>query len=236
MEQNSSSTSKIFLPPIPSDKFFMCDITDKENITSIIQDNKFNIIIHLAAVLETETIENINRININGTRNVLDACRQTTTVIERVIYASSMTVVFGYLNDEPYRSIYDATFHGSSNKIPRIQVDQECRPSTLSPSFQAYSQSKIIGEQLAEEYNLSVICARFGAITTTDQCNDSWLSSCWCSHRDACQFLDLALEIKNIKFEKYFVLSNNEFLWVDIEKTKRDLGYRPQDGEKGFVK
>ncbi|CAF1649340.1 unnamed protein product, partial [Didymodactylos carnosus] len=93
MEQNSSSTSKIFLPPIPSDKFFMCDITDKENITSIIQDNKFNIIIHLAAVLETETIENINRININGTRNVLDACRQTTTVIERVIYASSMTVV-----------------------------------------------------------------------------------------------------------------------------------------------
>lgn len=60
--------------PIPLDKFFQCDIMDKNKLYRIIQEQKINIIIHLAAVLENHPdLDKISRVNIEGTKNIFDA-------------------------------------------------------------------------------------------------------------------------------------------------------------------
>ena len=60
--------------PLALDKFFECDITDRTKLYQIIGENKIDTIIHLAAVLETNSDpDKISRVNIQGTKNVFDA-------------------------------------------------------------------------------------------------------------------------------------------------------------------
>lgn len=60
--------------PIPADKFFQCDITDRMKLHKIIEEQKIDIIIHLAALLEYHPdLENLSYVNINGTKNVFEA-------------------------------------------------------------------------------------------------------------------------------------------------------------------
>ncbi|CAF4155564.1 unnamed protein product [Rotaria magnacalcarata] len=206
----------------PKEKFYVCDITDGYQISQIIQDNQINIIIHLASLLETETIEKINHINCQGTEILFDAAIRQEHV-EMIIYASSVMTVFGYLEN-------------NNNDVPI--------PSHFNPSFEAYCNSKIFCEELAKRYsssattNVKFICARLGWINTTDDINcdlyDWSDKSIWCSHRDLCQFIDRVLENQSIlrKLEIYFVSSNNDYCWVDMDNSREDLNFVPQDGAK----
>jgi UDP-glucose 4-epimerase len=68
--------------PLSSDKFFQCDITDRRKLYEIIQKQKIDIIIHLAAVLETDPdLEKISRVNIEGTKNVFEARKNSLSFI-----------------------------------------------------------------------------------------------------------------------------------------------------------
>jgi nucleoside-diphosphate-sugar epimerase len=227
----------------PKEKFYVCDITDQKQLSRIIQDNQINIIIHLAAVLETETVEKINDINCLGTSIVFDIATKQEQV-EMVIYASSGMTVFGYMENEPYSALTKNI--QPKQALRKITVNDPIIPSHLNPSAEAYRKSKVYGEELAMQYslnnttNVKFICARFGWINTTDDVtsdlhNWNWSDkAAWCSHRDLCQFIDRVLEnqLKLKKFQIYFVCSNNDFCWFDMDNTKEDLNYVPQDGAK----
>ena len=59
---------------ISADQFIECDITDQQHFNQIIQYCQIDIIIHLAAVLETDpNPDRIFDVNIQGTKNVLQA-------------------------------------------------------------------------------------------------------------------------------------------------------------------
>jgi nucleoside-diphosphate-sugar epimerase len=92
-------------PILPSkDKFYICDITDQKQLSNIIQDNQINIIIHLAALLEIETVEKINDINYRGTNILFDIATKQEHV-EMIIYGSSIMTIFGYLENQPYLAL-----------------------------------------------------------------------------------------------------------------------------------
>jgi nucleoside-diphosphate-sugar epimerase len=231
-------------PILPSkEKFFICNITDQEKLSNVIQNNKINIIIHLAALLETATVEQINDINCRGTNILFDIATKHEHV-EMVIYASTTMIFFGYLENEPYSALAKniqpkEVLKKITNSVPKI-------PSHLNPSVEAYCQSKIYGEELAKKYssndniNVKFICVRLGWINATDDVSSNstlynWINkSNWCSHRDLCQFFDRLLEnqLKLKKFNIYCLSSNNDFCWVDMDNAKEDLNYVPQDGEK----
>jgi nucleoside-diphosphate-sugar epimerase len=62
------------IPPISFDKFFECDITDRKKLFEIIQQQKIDIIIHLAAILEFHPdIDKMTNVNINGAKNIFEA-------------------------------------------------------------------------------------------------------------------------------------------------------------------
>ncbi|CAF1286949.1 unnamed protein product [Rotaria sordida] len=237
--------SEDYQPILPSkEKFYICDITDKDQLSRIIQDNQINIIIHLAAVLETETVEKINEVNCRGTSIIFDIATKQEHV-EMVIYASSMMTITGYLENEPYSALRKNI--QPKQALTKITINDPPIPSYFNPSFEAYAKSKIYGEELARQYslndaiNVKFICARFGWINTTDTTDNmmcdlfNWSNKAvWCSHRDLCQFIDRVLENQSMlkKFQIYFVCSNNDFCWVDMDNCRKDLNYVPQDGAK----
>ena len=62
------------IPSLPLDRFFQCDITDRMKLHKLIEEQKIDIIIHLAAVLESHPdLEKILHVNIDGTKNVFEA-------------------------------------------------------------------------------------------------------------------------------------------------------------------
>jgi len=76
----NTPSSKDLQPILPmKEKFFICDILNKDELLRIIRDNKIQIIIHLAAVLEMKTIEQIERINCNGTKIIFRYSKRTTS-------------------------------------------------------------------------------------------------------------------------------------------------------------
>jgi nucleoside-diphosphate-sugar epimerase len=238
----NTPTSDNQQPILPSkEKFYVCDITDKDQLSRIIQDNQINILIHLAAILETDTIEKINHINCDGTKILFDIVIKQEHV-EMIIYASSLMTVFGYLEHEPYSSLLKNIQPKESLK--KITINDPPIPSHLNPSFEAYCKSKIFGEELARQYsltnknNVKFICARLGWVNTTDDIASDlydWSDkSIWCSYRDLCQFFDRLLEHQLLlkQFDIYFVSSNNDFCWVDMDNVRNDLNYVPQDGAK----
>jgi nucleoside-diphosphate-sugar epimerase len=73
-EKNDENLQLAPILPLSLDKFFQCDITDRTKLYQIIQEQQIDIIIHLAALLESHPdIEEISRINIEGTKNVFEA-------------------------------------------------------------------------------------------------------------------------------------------------------------------
>ncbi|UJR29870.1 hypothetical protein I4U23_017418 [Adineta vaga] len=222
---------------IPIEKFIQCDITDRTKLYGIINELKIDIIIHLAAVLEScPDIEKISYVNIEGTRNIFEASN-----IRRIIYASSVRTVFGYLTRQPYLSIYNETFDDSTmlSHLQKLTVsDHPPLASDQTPGIIAYEQSKIIGEQMAidmiKNHSKSIICVRIGWVNIVDQPGFTWLRTVWLSYRDACSFIDRALEAPLNISGIYFALSNNHRLWVDLDDAKRDLGYIPQDGAENL--
>ncbi|CAF0935883.1 unnamed protein product [Rotaria sordida] len=236
LENTSTSEGQQPILP-PKEKFYVCDITDRNQLLHIIQDNQINIIIHLAAVLDAETVEKINYINCDGTKILFDIATQQDHV-EMIIYASSGLTVAGYFENEPYSSLIKNIIQKEPFK--KLTINDPPIPSHVNPSREAYCNSKIYGEQLARQYsssdgiNVKFVCARFGWINTADTITMDSFNSDWCSHRDLCQFIDRVLEnqLKLKRFQIYFVTSNTDFCWLDTENCREDLNYVPQDGAR----
>lgn len=235
--------------PLPLDKVFQCDITDRAKLHQIVHEQKVVVIIHLAAVLETDPdLEKMSRVNIQGTKNVFEARMLSSFQFEnnsclvlanvrRIIYASSVMTVFAYLTRQPYCSIVDGTFDDATmlKTLEKVNVrEHPPLPDLRTPGTKAYTESKIIGEQMAADIvkstSKSIICARLGGIFVDDKPATGWRRCSWCSHRDVCLFIDKALRAPLNISGTYFVLSDNYHRWVDLEDAERDLGFVPQDG------
>jgi len=72
--ENNKDLQVETIPPLSTHKFFQCDVTDRIKLHRIIQEQKIDIIIHLAAVLENDPDhQKILHVNIEGTKNVFEA-------------------------------------------------------------------------------------------------------------------------------------------------------------------
>lgn len=74
--------------------FFKCDILNKEELAFILKKIKPNFIIHLAAIsfVQHANIEEIYKVNVIGTQNLLEASLEVKDNLKKIIIASSATV------------------------------------------------------------------------------------------------------------------------------------------------
>lgn len=103
------------------------DITDKQNVRKVFEEIKPDVVIHCAAYtavdLAEEQVEVCNRINVEGTRNIVKACLDSNC---KLVYVST-----------------DYVFEGNGTK-PWETTDR-CMPLNV------YGNSKLLGEQLVQE-------------------------------------------------------------------------------------
>src|ERR1043165_7078207 len=118
--------------PLPNDKRLTLvtgDIADRETVTRLITRGT-DAVFHLAAIVSGQAEADTdlgNRVNLDGTRAVLDACRALGTV-PRLVFASSLAVYGGRLP-------------------PEIGDDTALTPQT------SYGTQKAIGELLVNDYS-----------------------------------------------------------------------------------
>ena len=112
------------------------DITNEESVDKAVQGK--DIIFHLVGIgsisaLSRKSYEIFRKINIEGTRNVLEACRKHKT--KKIIYLSS-TAAMGLIRKN------------------LVNEQDACNPKT------PYQKSKYESEQLIKNYNLPVVILR----------------------------------------------------------------------------
>jgi nucleoside-diphosphate-sugar epimerase len=206
------------------------DIADLEAITSAFEGK--DAVVHLAAVLGDASWDETLRTNLIGTYNVFEASKQAR--VRRVIFASSGAVQTGYEREYPIDAIVKAQYDKVPPRWSMLTAETPTRPNNL------YGASKVWGEALAryysEAYGISAICLRFGRVTAEDRPIGPRDHAVYCSLRDAAQMVDKCLSAPDsVRFDTFYVVSNNKWRFRDIEHAREVVGYVPLDGAGSFT-
>ncbi len=127
----------------PNYKFVECDVRDKESLAKLFSENKFDLVIHLAAKAGvrpsiTDPVS-CHDVNVGGSLSLLECMKNNG--VTKLFFASSSSI------------------YGNNEKIPFSEIDQVHNP--ISP----YAVSKRAGELLCHSYHhlhgFDVFCFRF---------------------------------------------------------------------------
>jgi nucleoside-diphosphate-sugar epimerase len=218
---------------IPDDHFVLSDLGDLDVLVDAMQE--IDVVVHMAADPRMDAPwESVLASNIIGTRNIYEAAR--ICGVDRVIYASSNTVSWGYFDDEPYSLLYEGRYDEvAPEEITPVTHTWPTRPTS------EYAASKVWGEGLGRVYatqrDLSVICLRIGWVNDEDRPlsgdvdrRHGWARAGWCSKRDIVQLVEKCIQAPpTLRYDIFYGLSEGAYNWNDIQHAKDVLGYAPQD-------
>lgn len=229
VRHNSASERAVAVPlqRIPDAQLHIADLTDFAAVQRAVEG--VDVVVHLAADPSGHTgWESVLNSNIIGTQHVFEASRLAG--VKRVIFASTNQVVFGYREDEPYRTLLAGAYDAID-----LATYRPVAPQLPTRPLNFYSSSKVFGEALAHMYayshGMSCIALRIGWVTGNDQLpQHSSGRALWCSHRDIVQVIERCINApESLRFDTFFAQSDNRYNLVDISHTKDVLGYQPQD-------
>ena len=210
---------------VPGVATMRADLSDLDAIRPAFEDR--DTVIHLAAKAgDRYTWEELRDTNIVGTRNVLEAARLAGC--RRVVFASSGATVAGWEREEPYRALVEGRYGDVPTDWVPIRHDMATRPRG------PYASTKIWGEALARHYadsfDLSVIALRIGRVNAEDRPVDARTFSVWCSQRDVVDAIERAVDLdQSIRYDIFFVQSDNKWGYRDLSHGREVLGFSPQD-------
>ena len=190
------------------EEFVEVDITDKAQMLEVCRD--IDVVVHLAADRSPAAgfYETLLDLNIIGGYNGFEAARAAGC--RRIVFASSINAVLGH----------ESTDVGWDAPVYPINV---------------YGASKCWGEALGRVYShqhgLSCICVRLGN-PGFDQGGD------WdrdeihgnLSPRDCAQLFACCVDVEEADFAIVNGVSNHHRSSLDLEVSRRILGYEPEDG------
>lgn len=180
-------------------------------------------VVHLAAVVGSQAdFDAYVRGNVVGTYNVFEAARRAG--VRRVVFASSGATISGIEKEEPYASFVE----GRAPSAPMLTHLSPLRPSGV------YGCSKVWGEALARHFadtaGMSMICLRIGRVTAADRPASPREFSVWCSQRDVAQMVERCLDAPDdVRFDVFFVCSDNAWSYRDIAHARSVVGFVPED-------
>jgi nucleoside-diphosphate-sugar epimerase len=215
---------------VPGVRSFQADIADLDAIRPAFAGQ--DVVVHLSAVVSLDAgWEEILQANIVGTYNVFEAARQAG--VQRVLFASSGTAIGGYGRQFPYNALLEGRYDEVPKPWPMITHEQPTHPASI------YGCSKVWGEALAHHFadttDLSMICLRFGVVTQADRPTDIRHFPIWCSQRDGAQMVERCINAPDdLKFDIFFVTSNNQWGYRDLSHARAVVGYAPQDAAENF--
>lgn len=210
--------------PVPGVPCHRADIADLDAIAPAFEG--VDTVVHLAARTgSSESFDEILGANVIGTYNVFEAARRAG--VKRVIYASSGATVSSIERYAPYAALAAGRYDEVA-EWPVLTHESPMRPNGL------YGCSKIWGEALARHYadttSMSMICLRIGHVSAADRPVKPREFSVWCSRRDIAQMIERCLLAPDsLRFDVFFVTSDNKWGYRDIEHARAMVGFVPED-------
>lgn len=217
-----SALNRRELPGVPTTQ---ADISDLEAIRPAFEG--IDTVVHLAAIIDMNASwDALLQPNFVGTYNVFEAARAAG--VKRVIFASSGATVAGIQREEPFKALSEGRYSEAGSTWPMLTHESMPRPLGI------YGVSKVFGEVLARHFvdttPMSIICLRIGWVGEADRPSAPSHYANWCSQRDIVQVIDRSIEASpNLRYDIFFVTSNNRWGYRDLEHTRQVLGYVPQD-------
>jgi NAD+ dependent glucose-6-phosphate dehydrogenase len=210
---------------VPKAQFFQSDLSDIERLTAIFQGK--HSIVHMAGNPNTDANwDSLLENNICGGYHVLEAAKRAG--VKRVVLASTIQVSTGYARwVEPYKSIAAGEFDKVPETFDSLKTTDATWPINL------YAASKVFCETLARVYSstsdLSCICLRIGAVNSRDE-HPNHLSPVFCSQNDIGRLAECCINAPDsLKFDIFYGMSANKYLWPDIANAEKNVGYKPED-------
>jgi nucleoside-diphosphate-sugar epimerase len=213
---------------IPDHRFHLTDLADFNAVQKAV--NNIDIVVHLAATASGKADwETALNSNIIGTYNIFEASRQAG--VKRVVFASTIQVMWGYRFQEPYDMIFKKMDEDKSQDMPVLTPEMPTRPLSF------YGCSKVCGEAIAHMYaythGMSSICLRIGSVPVDNRPRGN--GGGWCSHRDLAQLIHRCIDASDeVRFDVFYAVSNNKRRWMDIEHAREVVGYIPQDRAEDY--
>jgi nucleoside-diphosphate-sugar epimerase len=170
--------------------------------------------------------------NVTPAANVFGAARAAG--VRRVVFASSMHVMGGYEEDEPYTSIVAGRYDGlQPGRVSLVTGDMPPRPDGR------YAVSKLFGEDLGRYYSgyegMEVVSVRLGTVSADDRPGaDPRSFVSYFSHRDVQCCFRACVEKPGLKHEVVYGASANTWKVYDTPYAWRVLGFQPADNAEAF--
>jgi len=217
-----SALNRREIPGVPCHR---ADISDLEAILPAFPG--IETAVHLAAIARMDVPwEDLLHANVIGTYNVFEAARRAG--VKRVVYASSGATVAGWEREMPYRALVEEGSGGEPGRWEKLTHESPVRPMGI------YGCTKVWGEALARHFtdtsDLSILCLRIGSVNAEDRPRSPRERSVWCSRRDIVQMIERCIDAPDsLRFDTFFVTSNNRRSYRDLEHPRQILGFAPQD-------
>jgi nucleoside-diphosphate-sugar epimerase len=217
-----SALNRREIPGVPCHR---ADVADLEAILPAFAG--IETVVHLAAIARMDaTWEELLRANVIGTYNVFEAARRAG--VKRIVYASSGATVAGWEREMPYRALVEERSAEAPERRERLTHESPVRPMGI------YGCTKVWGEALARHFtdtsDLSLLCLRIGSVNAEDRPRSPRERSVWCSRRDIVQMIERCIDAPDsLRFDTFFVTSNNRRSYRDLEHPRQILGFVPQD-------
>ena len=209
---------------LPEEKHRVADIADFDAVLETVQG--MAVVVHMAADPAGGDWESVLRNNIVGAYNVFEACRQAG--VGRIVAASTIQVSTGHRLQEPYNAVTSANPAPLPAGVPAISAKVPAEPRNL------YASSKVFNESLcrtfAFSHGMSCLAIRIGGVIGEDRMPALDSEDIFCSQRDIGGIIQACVDAPDdLRFDIFYGMSNNRYLWVEMKNAQEKLGFVPQD-------
>jgi uronate dehydrogenase len=166
-------------------------------------------VVHLGGIPTEAPFADLLRVNVDGTRTVLEAARAAG--VRRVVLASS---------------IHAAGFY---RRPPQGELPASAPPRPDSYYGWSKAAMESLGSLYADRFDMAVAAIRIGAFT--DRPDTAHLDA-WISPDDGARLVTACLDTPFSGFRVVWGVSANPGRWLSLAEA-RELGYAPQDASSG---
>jgi nucleoside-diphosphate-sugar epimerase len=200
-------------PPAPGEavELVTADLTDPAAVATACDGA--DAVVHLGAIPVEDEWANLLRVNIDGTRTVLEGARDRG--VPRVVLASSIHAV-GF----------------------RSRADGEVAvPSTIPPRPDTYygmskAALEALGSLYADRFGMAVFALRIGVCVNRPPARE--YLPVWLSPDDCARLVDACLATPQTGFHLIWGISRNRRRWWSLAEGER-IGYAPRDDSEAYA-
>jgi uronate dehydrogenase len=195
-------------PASGPEEVVVADITDLAAMASAMDG--VDAVVHLAAHPGERAWAELQRVNVDGTRTVLEAARGAG--VSRVVLASS---------------IHAAGFHPTGDPLPATVPP---RPDTYYGWSKAALES--LGSLYADRFGMTVFALRIGACFPEPP--GVHFLDCWLSPDDCARLVEACLAADVAGFRVLWGISRNTRRWCSLSEGE-EIGYHPRDDAEEYA-